>query len=79
LNITAERGFIRVPVQPVKVATYTGGKYKNADRAGALAPGWCSIVNFELVEQGLGAEIVFDHVGFPKGLAQQLLDGWNAY
>jgi uncharacterized protein YndB with AHSA1/START domain len=42
-------------------------------------PGWYSIVTFELVEQGSGAKIVFDHVGFPKGLTQHLLDGWNAH
>jgi activator of HSP90 ATPase len=43
------------------------------------APGWYSIVKFELVEQGSGAKIVFDHVGFPKGLGQHLLEGWNAH
>jgi uncharacterized protein YndB with AHSA1/START domain len=43
------------------------------------APGWYSIVKFELVEQGSGAKILFDHVGFPKGLAQHLLEGWNTH
>jgi activator of HSP90 ATPase len=43
------------------------------------ALGWYSIAKFELVEQGSGTKIVFDHVGFPKGLAQHLLEGWNAH
>jgi uncharacterized protein YndB with AHSA1/START domain len=43
------------------------------------APGWYSIAKFELVEQGSGTKIVFDHIGFPKGLAQHLLEGWNAH
>lgn len=43
------------------------------------APGWYSVVKFELVEQGSGAKVAFDHVGFPKGLAQHLLAGWNAH
>jgi len=43
------------------------------------APGWYSIARFELMEQGSGTKIVFDHVGFPKGLAQHLLEGWSAH
>jgi activator of HSP90 ATPase len=42
-------------------------------------PGCYSIAKFELVEQGSATKIVFDHVGFPKGLAQHLLEGWNAH
>jgi activator of HSP90 ATPase len=41
--------------------------------------GWCSIARFELVEQGSGTKIVFDHTGFPKGLGQHLADGWKAH
>ena len=29
-------------------------------------PGWYSIARFELVEQGSGTKIVFDHLGFPR-------------
>jgi uncharacterized protein YndB with AHSA1/START domain len=42
-------------------------------------PGWYSIARFELVEQGSGTKIVFDHTGFPKDLGQHLADGWKAH
>jgi activator of HSP90 ATPase len=42
-------------------------------------PGWYSIARFELVGQGSGTKIVFDHTGFPKGLGQHLADGWKAH
>jgi activator of HSP90 ATPase len=42
-------------------------------------PGWYSIARFEMVEQGSGTKIVFDHVGFPKGLGQHLAEGWKAH
>ena len=42
-------------------------------------PGRYSIARFELVEQGSDTKIVFDHFGFPKGLAQHLADGWKAH
>jgi activator of HSP90 ATPase len=37
-----------------------------------------SIVKFELVEQGLGTQIVFDHNGFPNGQAEHLAEGWKS-
>jgi uncharacterized protein YndB with AHSA1/START domain len=42
-------------------------------------PGWYSIAKFELREQGAGTEIIFDHTGFPPGLAQDLADGWKEH
>jgi activator of HSP90 ATPase len=42
-------------------------------------PGAYSIAKFELVEQGAGTKIVFDHTGFPKGAAVTLASGWNAH
>jgi activator of HSP90 ATPase len=42
-------------------------------------PGVYSIVKFELVEQGTGTGIVFDHTGFPKGDAEHLASGWKAH
>ncbi len=36
-----------------------------------------SIVKFVLVEQGSDTKIVFDHMGFPKGDGDHLLEGWN--
>jgi hypothetical protein len=32
-----------------------------------------------MVEQGSGTKIIFDHVGFPKGLGQHLAEGWKAH
>jgi len=40
-------------------------------------PGVYSIVKFELVEQGSGTKIVFDHTGFPKGQGEHLAAGWT--
>lgn len=38
-----------------------------------------SIAKFELVEQGAGTKLVFDHIGFPKGGAEHLAAGWKAH
>jgi activator of HSP90 ATPase len=40
-------------------------------------PGVYSIVKFELVAQGAGTLLVFDHTGFPAGEADQLAQGWK--
>jgi activator of HSP90 ATPase len=42
-------------------------------------PGIYSIVRFELNAQGPGTRLVFDHTGFPVGLAQHLADGWKEH
>jgi activator of HSP90 ATPase len=41
------------------------------------APGIYSIAKFELVEEGSGTKIVFDHAAFPKGLGEHLAAGWK--
>jgi uncharacterized protein YndB with AHSA1/START domain len=41
------------------------------------APGIYSIAKFELVENGPGTKIKFDHTGFPKGQAEHLAAGWK--
>ena len=46
-------------------------------RAGSWDPGAYSIAKFELVEQGTGTKIIFDHRGFPDGAAQHLAEGWK--
>jgi len=46
-------------------------------RAGGWDPGQYSIARFELVEQGSGTKIVFDHTGFPVGRAEHLAEGWK--
>jgi activator of HSP90 ATPase len=47
------------------------------------APGIYSIAKFELKEQRTGTKtgtrIVFDHTGFPKGLAEHLAAGWKGH
>jgi activator of HSP90 ATPase len=48
-------------------------------RTGGWDPGVYSIAKFELVEQGSGTKIVFDHTGFPKGEAESLASGWKAH
>jgi activator of HSP90 ATPase len=48
-------------------------------RAGDWPAGVYSIAKFELVEQGSGCKIAFDHTGFPKGDAKGLASGWKAH
>ena len=48
-------------------------------RTGSWPPGLYSIAKFDLVEQGAGSKIVFDHTGFPKGDAESLASGWRAH
>jgi activator of HSP90 ATPase len=48
-------------------------------RAGHWPPGIYSIARFELVEQGSGSKIVFDHTGFPQGEAEALASGWKSH
>jgi activator of HSP90 ATPase len=47
-------------------------------RAQSWNQGDYSIVRFELLEQGPGTKIIFDHVGFPKGQAEHLAAGWKS-
>ena len=42
-------------------------------------PGCYSIARFNLVEEGAGTKIVFDHTGFPKGLGEHLASGWKEH
>jgi activator of HSP90 ATPase len=48
-------------------------------RTGSWPAGIYSIARFELVEQGGGTRIVFDHTGFPRGDAEVLASGWKAH
>jgi activator of HSP90 ATPase len=41
--------------------------------------GHYSIAKFQLLEEGSGTKIVFDHTGFPKGQAEHLAFGWKAH
>ena len=46
-------------------------------RVGSWEPGIFSVARFELVEQGSGTKIVFDHMAFPKGDGEHLAAGWK--
>jgi activator of HSP90 ATPase len=48
-------------------------------RAGNWDAGIYSIARFELVAQGSGTKIGFDHTGFPNGEAKSLASGWKAH
>jgi activator of HSP90 ATPase len=48
-------------------------------RAGSWPSGIYSIAKFDLVEQGSGTKIIFDHTGFPKGEAESLASGWKSH
>lgn len=54
-----------------------GERIVQAWRAASWGAGQYSIARFELVEQGSGTKIVFDHTGFPQGQAQHLAEGWK--
>src|SRR5437016_14235426 len=43
-------------------------------RAGGWDPGDYSIAKFQLMEQGAGIKIVFDHAGFPRGKTEHLAE-----
>ena len=50
-------------VQAWRVATWDAGVY--------------SVAKFVLTDQDGGTKLVFDHVGFPKGQAEHLAEGWR--
>lgn len=47
-------------------------------RAASWDPGQYSIARFQLIEQGSGTKVVFDHTGFPQGQGAHLAEGWKA-
>lgn len=46
-------------------------------RAADWAPGIYSIARFEIIADGAGTRLVFDHTGFPAGAAEHLAAGWR--
>ena len=54
-----------------------GERIVQAWRAGSWPPGRYSIARFQLIEQGTGTRIAFDHAGFPAGQAEHLAEGWH--
>jgi hypothetical protein len=37
------------------------------------------IARFELIADGAGTRVEFDHAGFPKGAAEHLAKGWKEH
>ena len=54
-----------------------GQRLVQAWRAGSWDPGIYSIARFELIAQGSGTKLVFDHTGFPVGDGPHLAEGWK--
>jgi uncharacterized protein YndB with AHSA1/START domain len=46
-------------------------------RAGSWPPGFYSIADFKLFDNGSGTKIVFDHRGFPNEETEHLTEGWH--
>jgi activator of HSP90 ATPase len=42
-------------------------------------PGAYSIAKFEPSEEGAATKLVFDHTGFPHGIAEHLASGWEEH
>ena len=53
-----------------------GKRVVQAWRAKTWAEGSYSIVRFELIADGKGTRVVFDHEGFPEDLTDHLAKGW---
>lgn len=47
-------------------------------RAASWGPGQYSIARFQLIEQGSGTKLVFDHTSFPPDQREHLAQGWKA-
>ena len=47
-------------------------------RAKTWPEGAYSIVKFELIADGKGTKLVFDHAGFPEDVTEHLAQGWQA-
>lgn len=56
-----------------------GRRIVQAWRAANWSPGSYSLTRFELLQQGVGTRLVFDHTGFPAGTAEHLAAGWYAH
>ena len=54
-----------------------GERIVQAWRPASWKPGIFSIARFELVDDGTGTKIIFDHTGFPNGTAEHLASGWK--
>ena len=55
-----------------------GSRVVQAWRAKTWPAGVYSIARFELVADGAGTKIIFDHTGFPPDNKAHLTDGWQS-
>jgi activator of HSP90 ATPase len=56
-----------------------GERLVQAWRTERWKPGDYSIASFELLEDGAGTKLVFEHRGFPDGEGEHLAKGWHAH
>ena len=64
-------------IQGRHVELVPNARIVQAWRSGGWEPGTYSIARFELVAQGTGTKLMFDHTGFPAGHAERLATGWK--
>jgi len=55
-----------------------GARVVQAWRAKNWPAGIYSIVRFELLPEGAGTKLVFDHDGFPEDMKEHLAKGWQS-
>ncbi len=60
------------------VELVSGKRVVQAWRAKTWPEGLYSIVRFELVPEGSGTKVVFDHAGFPADMTDHLAKGWQS-
>ena len=60
------------------VELVSGKRVVQAWRAKTWPEGLYSIVRFELVPEGRGTKVVFDHAGFPADMTDHLAKGWQS-
>lgn len=62
-----------------QIELVAGKRIVQAWREGSWPAGVYSIAKFDLVAEGSGTKIVFDHTGFPAGEAEHLAAGWRSH
>ena len=76
-----EGGAFSAFVGPVKgrhLELVQGKRVVQAWRAKTWPEGVYSVVRFELVPEGKGTKLVFDHEGFPEDSKDHLAQGWHS-
>lgn len=60
------------------VELVSGKRVVQAWRAKTWPEGLYSIVRFELLPEGSGTKVIFDHTGFPADMTDHLAKGWQS-